>query len=259
MKSKITEWICDFVKNYAEATGINIGWGEPIVGFADAYSPYIQNLPEIISRTHILPQQVISDAKIVIAYYVPFTKSLADMNNTDTQYASKEWADAYEQTNKMFTKLNKHIIDKIIKSGGDAAVPDAAGSYDHDKLISDWSFRHFAYAAGLGTFGINNMLITARGCCGRYNVIVTNLKLESDKPQDGELCLYKKNKSCGICIKHCPAQALTADKYDRHKCYAVLSKNAQKYTHMGNSYQGSTGSEVCGKCITQSPCAFWEV
>lgn len=33
--------------------------------------------------------------------------------------------------------------------------------------MSEWSHRHAAYIAGLGIFGINNMLITNKGCVGR--------------------------------------------------------------------------------------------
>ncbi len=68
------------------------------------------------------------------------------------------------------------------------------------------------------------MLITKIGCCGRYSTIVTNLDVKPDSPLEDEFCLYKKNKSCGICVKHCPSGALTLDGYDRHKCYVVLRK-----------------------------------
>ena len=52
------------------------------------------------------------------------------------------------------------------------------------------------------------MLITPKGCCGRYNTIVTNLDVTADKPMERELCLYKANGSCGICMKNCPTQAI---------------------------------------------------
>ncbi|MDD3403324.1 MAG: hypothetical protein PHQ72_08215 [Hespellia sp.] len=46
----------------------------------------------------------------------------------------------------------------------------------------------------------------------------------------------------------------------------ILQKNAEVYTDFGSSYvdetgedANSVGSEVCGKCVTQSPCAFWMI
>ncbi len=78
--------------------------------------------------------------------------------------------------------------------------------------------------------------------------------------------MYKKDGSCGVCVKNCPAGALQYDRFDRHKCYAHLVENAKIHTGLGNSYtdesgenSNSVGSEVCGKCITESPCVFWNL
>ncbi len=258
MREKIRGWINDFVSEYGKRPEITTKWGKPVVGFAAVDSPYIQSLPEIIRGTHGLPQQLMPDARIVIVYFVPFTRELADSNNNSSRYASVQWVQAYEQTNEMFGRLNSYIIDRLNEYGYKGAVHPAAGTFDHHELVSDWSFRHFAYAAGLGTFGLNNMLITPEGCCGRYNTVVTNLDVEAGRPMEKELCLYKSNGSCGICMKNCPAKAIAPEEYDRHKCYEILNENAEKYSDEGCSYEGSSGSEVCGKCITASPCAFWK-
>lgn len=84
------------------------------------------------------------------------------------------------------------MINYLEKKGYRVAVSKEASTFDQEKLISNWSHRHFAYAVRLGTFGINNMLITRKGCCGRYFTIVTNLDVEADEPLKQELCLYKK-------------------------------------------------------------------
>lgn len=266
-RTMLTETVRRFVADYQGREDVHTKWGEPLVGFADAHSPYIQKLPEIISSSHGLPQDVLPDASVVLVYYVPFTRGLARTNRTGTRLASPDWALAYEETNAMFGALNGMLIRKIEELGSRAAVSPKAATFDQKKLISDWSFRHFAYAAGLGTFGMNNMLITKNGCCGRYNTVVTNLDVEPDQPLTGEeYCLYKKNGSCGVCFSHCPVGALTPQGYDRHLCYTVLQENSRVYTEFGSSYvdesgesANSVGSEVCGKCVTQSPCAFWKL
>ncbi|WP_338094171.1 hypothetical protein [Methanorbis furvi] len=38
-----------------------------------------------------------------------------------------------------------------------------------------WSHRHFAVLAGLGTFGVNNMLITRMGCYGRVSSFAASI------------------------------------------------------------------------------------
>ena len=266
MKQKILDLIHSYISEYQQREEIATIYGEPLVGFADAWHPYVQSLPQLISPTHELPQNVLSNAKTIIAYYVPFTKALAKTNLSSGILASPEWARAYEETNALFGELNAEIIHFIQVKAGHAGVTPKAVTFDQDLLISDWSQRHIAYAAGLGTFGLNNMLLTRNGCCGRFSTVITNLDLEADHPLTEEYCLYKKNGTCGACVKHCPTGALTCDGYDRFKCYAICKENAKIYTQFGSSYTNeddtganSVGSEVCGKCVTGSPCAFWKL
>lgn len=169
MKQAVTEFITDYIRSYQERDAIATSYGEPIVGFADAWHPYIQNLKQIISPTHELPQNILPDAKIIIAYYIPFTKDMAKTNSYAGLLASAEWARAYEETNALFAELNEEIICFIQRKKGLAGVTPKAMTFDQSRLISDWSHRHIAYAAGLGTFGLNNMLLTREGCCGRFS------------------------------------------------------------------------------------------
>ena len=266
MKTWINKTITEFTAEYQKRPDIHTAWGVPEVGLADAFHPYIQSLREIVGESHGLPQDVLEDASTVIVYFIPFTKELADTNKVAGDTASREWAQAYEETNAMMGALNRHLIQKLGEKGIKAAVSPDASTFDQTRLKSNWSHRHFAYAAGLGTFGVNNMLITRQGCCGRCSTVVTNMKVETGLPMAEEQCLYRKNGSCGVCVKHCPSGALTLDGYDRKKCYQVCQHNAQLYTQFGNSYANETGdapnsegSEVCGKCVVNIPCAFRKI
>jgi epoxyqueuosine reductase QueG len=263
MKEKITGLICDYVGGYSNHHDISTKWGKPVVGFADADHPYILNLKKLISPAHGLPRDVMDDARIVVAYFVPFTKELAHKNRLPGELASPEWALAYEETNAMIRDLNAYMIEALDQLGINACVSTYASTFDRDALISSWSHRHFAYAAGLGTFGLNNMLISKKGCCGRYGTLVTNLDVPPDAPLDVENCRYKLNGSCGVCMSFCPSGALTPEGFAREKCYQVCLKNADVYTDFGCSYTDETGtkpnskgSDVCGKCIAYAPCAF---
>ena len=69
-----------------------------------------------------------------------------------------------------------------------------------------------------------------------------------------------KNGSCGVmCEKLIRKNALTFEGFDRSKCYAVLQKNAQMepriYDEKGTVIKG----EICGKCVSKSPCSFWNL
>ncbi len=213
LKEKIVLEIRDFIKKYAEEQNISTKWGTPLVGFADAAHPYILSLKEIISPSHSMPKDVLDDASIVIAYYVPFTKELAKTNERAGRLASPEWALAYEQTNAMFGVLNAHLIDWLKNMGYRAAVSKEASTFDQEKLISNWSQRHFAYAAGLGTFGINNMLITKSGCCGRFSTIVTNLDVAADAPLPEELVPVQEERKLRCLHKELPGGSV--------ECYGI--------------------------------------
>jgi epoxyqueuosine reductase QueG len=265
IKNKISLQIADYVERHMEKPNISTKWGKPLVGFADAASPYILALKEVVGPGHQTPADVLEDASIVIAYYVPFTTKLAKTNAEYGRLASLEWALAYEETNAMFVHLNAHLIEFLESMGYRAAVSKEATKFPLETLKSNWSHRHLAYAAGLGTFGLNNMLITKSGCCGRYSTVATNLDVIPDSPLTEELCLYKKDGSCKVCIDNCPVTALSTSEYDRWQCYSLLRENAEIYTEFSSSYQDDTeestaikGSQVCGKCITASPCAFWQ-
>ena len=263
LKSKITKIIQKYVQQYQQKANITSQWSEPLVGFADANHPDIFKLKELISVKHVMPQEVIENPTVVIAYFVPFTKELADTNKELNDVSSPEWARTYEETNAMLGDLNQHLIDELKKMGYDAGVSKEATTFDKEKLISHWSQRHFARLAGLGTFGLNNMLIGKKGCCGRYSTVVANLPVKPDQPLEEENCLYKSKGICGVCVKHCPSGALTLDGYDRQKCFQVCLKNAERYKEFGSSYADETGahansvgSEVCGKCVVNVPCSI---
>lgn len=255
MKKYIQQIIENFIRDYEKSTVTK--WGSPLVGFASAES-VAENVPYIIEN-HGMPEDVIADARIVIAYFIPFRKEMADTNKMEGR-ASEEWALAYEETNEMLGKINEHLISVLNEQGWKAAVHPESRLFDRDRLISRWSHRHIAYLAGLGTFGINNMLITEKGCCGRYSTIVTNMEVEPDGPSGHENCGFKKDGSCGMCIRVCPSGALTSEAFDRHKCYEICKRNAEIFTSFGSSYTAenaeNAGSEVCGKCIAGMPCAF---
>lgn len=249
MKSEIKEiirqFVCDYVENYGREHDCSWLWREPLAGFADAGCEYIKNVEQAVGTTHKQPADYLENPTIVISCFVPFSKEVSASNaGIEGNYTSKIWSDTYVETNKMLGELAEAVAAKVKELGYNAAVPTGI-SMKEGELKSPWSHRHIAFAAGMGTFGLNNMLITKAGCCGRYCSVVTELPVEPDKILEGENCLYKKNGTCKKCVEHCFQGALTTEGFDRFKCFEACLRNEKLYGH-----------EVCGKCVTEIPCAF---
>ncbi len=248
LKNKINNYICDYVKAYPKRENTKSVWKEPLIAYADAGDPMFEKLREVITPSHEIPAMFLEGARTVITYFIPFGEDLVT-SNIAGKFASQNWGIAYIETNQLIIDLNNFLKKKLKEEGYKAAVIPPTHNFDQDKLISDWSHRHVAYIAGLGKFGINNMLITEKGCCGRIGSIVTELEIEPTVRPKSEFCLYKVNGSCRKCVERCVNGALQSDSFDRNKCYQICRENNRRLS-------GLDLTDVCGKCLVDIPCSF---
>lgn len=223
-------------------------WKPPIVGFADAADPLFGKLKHAVRPSHALPNDLLSGARSVIVYFLPFDASVARANHRG-EFSSATWAVAYIETNRLIAEINE-VLNKVLESHGfrGTRLP-ATHNFDEQELMSDWSHKHVAFIAGIGGFGRHHMLITDKGCCGRLGSLVTDAAIPPTPRTDRERCLFKHDGSCGKCTPRCPADALGHDPFDRHTCYARLLENARLHERHGLA-------DVCGKCAAIVPCSF---
>lgn len=245
IKSAIYDNMVRFIGDYKRQNSVKTEWEHPIIGFADARGTYFHSLKKIISPTHYMPQDFLPDCTVVLSYFLPFDKDIG-YRNEKGQDPDPLWITSYIETNRLFLALNDFLINLCKKWGYCAISPVSAGMIDKEHIYSNWSQRHIAYAAGLGTFGLNNMLITDRGTCGRFSSLVTNLPVQPSQPLKEERCLYKKSETCGLCVKQCPIHAFMPDNvFDRKSCEAYLTRLEQRFD-----------DGACGKCVVGLPCTF---
>jgi len=122
---------------------------------------------------------------------------------------------------------------------------------------SPWSERHIAYACGLGTFSLNDGLITPKGVAIRLGSVVTVLKLtpsEKKYRHYRENCLQFRNENCGKCILRCPAGAITEKGHNKDKCQEYISSEALKAKR--SEYGLENPPPSCGLCQSDVPCEF---
>jgi epoxyqueuosine reductase QueG len=157
----------------------------------------------------------------------------------------EEYKTLYDTTNTKLNSTAKRIAQFLRNQGYDALPIAASCRYDRKELIGDLSHKHVAVAAGLGKFGINNLVLTPEhGPCVRFATVLTSAPLRIDKPLDTNQCLGSK---CMKCVKICPAGALENPKFDPEEGWQIGKKKCYQYMHE------TLGGELCGLCIKVCP------
>jgi epoxyqueuosine reductase QueG len=228
--------------------GVQTAWKPPLIAYANAHDPLFEQLKQIIGPAHLTPRELLPGAESVIAYFLPFRERIAH-SNRDTGPASHDWAVAYTETNTLIATINRRLIETLEHDGYATVAPPPTHVFDKEALVSNWSHKHVAYIAGLGTFGLHHMLITAEGCAGRLGTLVTNGSAAPTARYTHEACLHKHNGSCTACVKRCTFGALTVDAFDRRACYRVCQDNSSLFPNAGHA-------DVCGKCASAVPCSY---
>jgi epoxyqueuosine reductase len=123
----------------------------------------------------------------------------------------------------------------------------ATHNFNEQDLTAPWSNKSVGFIAGLGTFGINHMLITPYGCAGRVGSTVISAEIPPTPRPTLENCLYIRDSKCQFCVNNCPTGALTLQCLDKHKCYAHLLEVDKRFPDLGLC-------DICGKCAV-GPCA----
>jgi len=247
MNININEIIESYLALYPSHKQTNTSWKKPLVKVASAHNPAFQDFKKIVRESHALPTDLLAEAESVITFFLPFGEGVAK-SNVEGNLASHEWAVAYTETNTLIADISTFLIKYFETNGYLAATVPATHNFDKASLMSDWSHRHVAEIAGLGGFGLNNMLITEAGCCGRFGTVVTSAVIKPDIKEDKSFCLYHANGTCGVCVDKCPKNAF-GETYDRHKCYEMCLEN--------DAYHETLGLvDVCGKCCVALPCSY---
>lgn len=222
---------------------------EPLIGYAAAGDPIFLDFPRIMNPQHLQPADLLKDAQTVVAFFLPFTKEII-VNNRRGMPATREWAEVYVKTNELISRIGAALKRNLAREGVTLEAPPPTYVFDPDLLMAAWSHKHIAYACGLGVFGRNHLLITSKGCGGRFGSAVLNAALEATaRPRIIHRCFYHTN-GCNYCRQICPAGALESSGFKRHACYRQCRLNNESYRELGSC-------EVCGKCAT-GPCAYLE-
>ena len=245
-----------FAKKFVEQEPGRLGtdgwWQTPLLATAPIDSRFDQ-LPRIAADDHLHPRDLLSTAKSVIVFYIPFKKELVKENRKGDR-PCRNWGVAYVQTNDLINRLSQALEELLAGKGFKSGLTPATHNFDEAKLMARWSHKHLAHLVNLGRFGVHHMLITPLGCTGRFGSLVSEVELgEHPLTQTTEACLLKSGRECGNCIKACPVEALSVDEFDRKRCWDRLNENRLDLDYLSDLPEST---HVCGKCAALMPCSF---
>ncbi|HBV87836.1 MAG TPA: (Fe-S)-binding protein [Desulfosporosinus sp.] len=242
----LAEKIIDLINRQVENVTTITQYRKPLIGFASAHDPLFEQMKEIVGPHHLHPTELLPSAETVIAFFLPFAETIVNANRKSPEVA-REWAVAYIETNALIKRISSELMNELIPLGINVVTQPATHNFNEQDLTASWSNKSMAYVAGLGTFGINHLLITKAGCAGRFGSTVISAKIPASPRGSTENCLYLKDSKCQFCVKNCPTGALTLKGLDKQRCYTELLDVDKRFPDLGLC-------DVCGKCSV-GPCA----
>ena len=242
----LAERVVELINYQTENANTITRYRKPLVGFASAQDPLFDQMKVIIGPHHLHPTELLSDAQTVISFFLPFAKTIVTANRESPGIA-REWAVAYVETNTLISTISSELKRELTALGINVVTQPATHNFNEQDLTARWSNKSVGFVAGLGTFGINHMLITSSGCAGRFGSTVISAQIPPTPRPTIENCLYIRDSKCQFCVNNCPTGALTVQGLDKHKCYAHLLEVDKQFPDLGLC-------DICGKCAV-GPCA----
>jgi len=269
------DWIKTTIQDFIATSPLNTmqnetdepAWDSSLVGFASGADPIWQQYKEYVGAFHWTPWEVFNqhcpketisaEQLTVVSWILPQRELVRKANRKAKKFPAEEWARIRVYGEKFNMALRGHVVKRLEQEGYGAIAPMAAPNWTIVKskrfsYASSWSERHAAHAAGLGTFGLCDGLITARGKAMRAGSVVAKISIKpTPRPYADHqaYCLYYAAGTCGKCIDRCPAHAITKKGHDKEKCRQYLARSR---AHIKKTYEFE--GYGCGLCQVDVPC-----
>lgn len=246
-------------------------YDEPLVGFVSGDDPILAEYKRIIGPHHFMPHEILAwqaeknnapapEAKdvSVVSFVMPLSRAIREDNRREKEWPAERWAQARLNGEIFSQVIVREMVAELMGKGVLAVSPDVTPMFRKQRYprvgwASPWSHRHMAYAAGLGTFGMHDFLITERGAAHRCASFAVNLRLRPDRERPDDIhawCLHRQGKECLRCMARCPVGAISRESaHDKEACYRRVSKSLAYCNRRYHIFIYG-----CGLCATGVPC-----
>ena len=267
--NRITQLINESANNHLHDLDER-AWREPLIGIAAGDDPLLMTYKQVIGDVHWTPTEAMSIAYPdvvfdprnlrVICWILPQTQETVLEQRQQDKLPGRRWVLSRYYGEKFNEWLRLTLRNEFSQQGIRATAPTLLPDWAYRQtpqagICSNWSERHAAYAAGLGTFGLSDGLITEEGKAVRIGSIIVESDLEVT-PRTAKThtanCLFYAKGTCGACIKRCPADAISPSGHDKIACHNYIRSVTAPYAKQ------LSGQEVtpCGLCQVRIPCEW---
>jgi len=240
----------------------------PLVGFSRGDDPLYLEYRHHIGAFYLTPIDLFASAfpgtdlsaheLAVISWILPSTARTRAEQARQRKYPSERWVRTRAQGEEFNMALRQHVVAQLASMGIQALAPLLSPLWSRSDQgpyapCSNWSERHAAYAAGLGTFGLCDGLITPVGKAVRVGSVVARLDIEaSARPYTDHhaYCLHYTRNTCRECVARCPVGALSEKGHDKKRCMAYTEKAMNSYVKK----RYGIDTYACGLCQAGVAC-----
>jgi epoxyqueuosine reductase len=271
-----SSWITKIIKNFVAESLLNdMGFAQrekifdtPLVGFSSGADPLYDEYKSHIGSFYFSPLELFTktfpDKKIaaaditVISWIIPSTDATRREQAGQDRYPSERWVRTRDLGEKFNNAIRSHVVEQLEAAGIGAVAPLLSPHWARSDQgpyapCSNWSERHVAYAAGLGTFGLCDGLITPVGKAMRTGSVVAALRImPSTRPYEDHhaYCLHYTQNICRKCISRCPVNALSEIGHNKKRCMQYTEQTMHKYIREKYGFE----TYACGLCQSWVPC-----
>jgi len=267
-------WVKAVIKSYVDSPENTMknesnerAWAEPLVGFSSGADPLYAFYKEDIGSFYVTPPEwfgvtfpdldVGPEELTVISWVLPQTQATKAEHRLPRKRPNERWARSRIFGEEFNERLRGHVVETLGEAGVLAVAPMLSPHWKGETsekygFASRWSERHAAYAAGLGTFGLCDGLITPKGKAMRTGSVVAMIEIEPTPrsyTDHNAYCLWYAKGTCKECIPRCPAGAITEAGHNKDLCRPYV-RSTRKYVEETFGFEGYG----CGFCQTGVAC-----
>ncbi len=275
---KFNDWITGIIEDYVNESGENClglpsgekAFDSPLVGFSSGADPLYTEYVRHIGRFYLRPIDFFSHSfsgtdftssdLTVISWIIPSTEKTREEQARQKKYPSERWVRTRALGEDFNNCIRRRVVQELEQKNIKSIAPllsSAWQRYDEGPYApcSNWSERHAAYAAGLGTFGLCDGLITPVGKAVRVGSVIADITCPPS-PRDYDNhhahCLHFSRNTCRECIPRCPVNAISEQGHDKQRCMHYTEKTMN--TYIRKKYGIETYS--CGLCQAGVACTY---